>query len=315
MNRLTLGVLFLLIWMACGNHQEGTQTRAGEVALPRFDGRRAMDYLEKQVAFGPRNPGSSGHQRCKNYLLKTLRGFTPHIQEQSFIYYDNLSRKSLTLSNLIARFNPEQEPRVLLCAHWDTRPVADQDPDPRKRNQPILGANDGASGVAVLLELARHMARVPPPIGVDVVLFDGEDYGPAGHLEQYFLGSRHFVQINHTFYPQFAILLDMVGDASLQLPIEGYSNQMAPQVVERVWNLALELEKGAFEYRVNGYINDDHVILNQGGIPAIDIIDFAYPDESNRYWHTMADTPDKCSAASLQTVGDVLMHLIYQFNP
>ncbi|RMG65771.1 MAG: M28 family peptidase [Calditrichaeota bacterium] len=315
MKRGLMGTLFVVFLIACGNGQGQSQAGSPETTSPTFDGQRAMAYLKKQVAFGPRNPGSSGHRNCKNYLLETLRSFTSHVEEQSFIYYDNIGRKSLTLSNLIARFSPELEPRILLCAHWDTRPFADQDPDPKNRDKPILGANDGASGVAVLLQLAELLSRFPPPIGVDLVFFDGEDYGPAGRLDQYFLGSRHFVQVNHTFYPQFAILLDMVGDAQLQLPIEGYSHQMAPQVVDRVWNLALEMEKGAFEYRINGYINDDHVILNQAGIPAIDIIDFAYPDESNRYWHTLEDTPDKCSPASLQTVGDVLVALIYRFNP
>ncbi len=280
------------------------------VAAQSFDGHRAYEYLKQQVAFGPRNPGSEGHQRCRQFLVRELSRFAARVQEQPFMHYDEVRGLSLTLTNIIARFNPGVEPRILLCAHWDTRPMADRDPEKTNRKKPIPGANDGASGVAVLLEIARQLSQNPPAIGVDIVLFDGEDYGREGHLEEYFLGSRHFVKNNKGFFPRYAILLDMVGDAQLELPIEAYSAQYAPDVVEKVWGLAAELGIPQFVYESGIHVNDDHVILNQGGIPTINIIDFAYPDQSHRYWHTLEDTPDKCSPASLQAVGEVLMELI-----
>ncbi len=288
------------------------------VLMPRqssaaeFNADSAWAYLVRQVEFGPRNPGSTAHRACKTYLVNTLRRFTPRVEEQSFMHYDAVNKKSFMLTNVIARFQPDNPDRILLCAHWDTRPRADQERDPAKRNQPIPGANDGASGVAVLLEIARLLAQTPVPVGVDIVLFDGEDYGREGHLEEYFLGSRFFVQNNTRFFPRYAILLDMVGDKQLQLPREGYSVRYAPDVVERVWGLAQALGYAEFENTVGYYVNDDHSILNEAGIPAIDIIDFFYPDRSHRYWHTLEDTPDKCSPHSLKVVGDVVWQLLQE---
>ncbi len=282
------------------------------VAAQEFSADSAWVFLERQVAFGPRNPGSDGHRACKQFLVKTLQRFTPHVQEQQFMHYDAVNRKSFLLTNVIARFQPDNPDRILLCAHWDTRPRADRERDPAKRQQPILGANDGASGVAVLLEIARLLAISPVPIGVDIVLFDGEDYGREGHLEEYFLGSRYFARNNRSFYPRYAILVDMVGDANLQLPMEGYSYQKVPEVVNRVWQLGAQLGYGEFQNTIGYYVNDDHVILNEHGIPTINIIDFFYPDESHRYWHTLEDTPDKCSPRSLKVVGDVLWQLLQE---
>jgi Zn-dependent M28 family amino/carboxypeptidase len=178
-----------------------------------------------------------------------------------------------------------------------------------------LGANDGASGVAVLLEIARQIHEIEPPVGIDIVFFDGEDYGREGDLDNYCLGSRYFTANNVKYFPKFAILLDMIGDAQLSIPVEGYSKNYAPTVVEMVWNIAEKLGIYQFQREVRGYVFDDHVILNEGGIPAIDIIDFEYPDFSHRYWHTLEDTPDKCSPRSLKVVGDVLMELIYYELP
>ena len=277
-----------------------------------FDETNAWQYLLKQVAFGPRNPGSIGHRQCLQFLKTELRRYADRVIEQPFMHYDAYRGKTLVMTNVIARFRPKVEPRLLLCAHWDTRPFADRDPNPANRQTPILGANDGASGVAVLLELARILNRHPPSIGVDIVLFDGEDYGREGHLEEYFLGSRYFVQNNDRYFPQFAILLDMVGDADLQLPQEGFSVLYAPEVVKRVWRIARSLGYSEFEDRVGLQVNDDHVVLNESGIPTINIIDFQYPDASHRFWHTLQDVPANCSPRSLKVVGDVLIQLIYE---
>jgi glutaminyl-peptide cyclotransferase len=279
-----------------------------------FNADSAFRFLTRQTDLGPRNPGSAAHKACLNYLQKEMEKFGGQVTLQPFMHYDLQRGFSLTMTNVIASFQPENKSRIMLCAHWDTRPMADQD-SPENFDTPILGANDGASGVAVLLELARQFHKSPPPVGVDLVLFDGEDYGSEGDLDNYCLGSRYFVDNNRKYFPRFAILLDMIGDAQLDIPIEGYSQQYAPQVVKLVWNAAANLGVSQFYPYVKHYIFDDHVILNEGGIPAIDIIDFEYPDESHRYWHTLEDTPDKCSPASLKAVGDVLMKVIYELTP
>ncbi len=285
---------------------------AGSVttSYAQFDGRRAFVYLEKQVAFGPRNPGSEGHRRCLEYLVKEMKCLADSVRLQSFDYQDMEAKKSFKLTNVIASFNPRAQKRIFFAAHWDTRPRADYDKK-ENRNTPIPGANDGASGVAILLELAQQLKMQPPQIGVDLILFDGEDYGREGHLENYFLGSRYFAEHNNNYRPKYGILLDMVGDAQLNLPREAYSYKYLPQVVDKVWNLARNLGYSEFEDRTGNFIDDDHVVLIKHGIPCIDIIDFAYPDQTHRYWHTLQDTPDKCSARSLETVGQVMLELIY----
>jgi hypothetical protein len=283
--------------------------KAGE-----FDAERAYGFLVTQTDFGPRNPGSDGHLACSRYLETELAAAGATVDLQAFMHYDQEKGEVLNMTNIIGSFYPEKTARLVLCAHWDTRPFADKD-QPENYHLPILGANDGASGVAVLLEIARQIHDVEPPVGIDIVFFDGEDYGREGDLDNYCLGSRYFIANNVKYFPKFAILLDMIGDAQLSIPVEGYSKTYAPTVVETVWNIAEKLGIYQFQPDVRGYVFDDHVILNEGGIPAIDIIDFEYPDASHRYWHTLEDTPDKCSPRSLKVVGDVLMELIYYEFP
>jgi Zn-dependent M28 family amino/carboxypeptidase len=204
----------------------------------------------------------------------------------------------------------------LLCAHWDTRPRAEQDPDKSKRNKPILGANDGASGVAVLLELASLLRTKAPPIGIDIALFDGEDYGAEGDHANYLLGSRYFAKNRPSSYlPRFGVLLDMVGDKNLELPKEGFSVRYAPGVVNLVWSTARELGISQFVDAAGEDIIDDHLPLNEAGIPTIDLIDFNYPDPTNRFWHTHQDIPENCSPESLEAVGAVLVHVLYGLKP
>ncbi len=276
----------------------------------QFNGDRAFDYLKKQVAFGPRNPGSTGHKACLTYLVKELRAQSDSVRLQSFNYQNMRNKEQFTLTNVIASFKPAEKKRIFFAAHWDTRPRADYDTK-ANRHKPIPGANDGASGVAVLLEIARQLRINPPPVGVDLILFDGEDYGEEGHLEDYFLGSRYFAKHAKGYRPAFGILLDMVGDANLTLPKEGYSQQYLPWLVDKVWSVAADLGFSEFEDRTGSFISDDHLELIKQGIPCIDIIDFSYPAPGTNYWHTLQDTPDKCSAQSLETVGLVMMELIY----
>jgi Zn-dependent M28 family amino/carboxypeptidase len=180
----------------------------------------------------------------------------------------------------------------------------------------MIGANDGASGVAVLLELARLFRESPPSIGVDLIFFDGEDYGHEGDTPNYLLGSRHFAATKEASYvPRFGILLDMIGDAELEIPREGHSMRFAPDIVQLVWETAARLGYSQFVDWTDEPITDDHLPLNAVGIKTVDLIDFAYPDASHRYWHTHSDTPDKCSAESLEAVGSVVAEVVYSQIP
>lgn len=284
------------------------------VPLPQFDGNSAYTFLVKQTSFGPRNPNSNGHEDCLAYLQQQFSLYADSVDLQKF-NIPGYNGSVLHLTNIIASFNLKAKTRVLLSAHWDTRPRADNEPG-GPVDKPILGANDGASGVAVLLEMARDFKRNPPPEGVDIILWDGEDYGKEGDLDYYFLGSKYWAATKQfSYYPAFAINLDMVGDKELTLPKEGNSVQYASDIVNLVWNTAAEIGVSQFVDRIGDMISDDHLSLDNVGIKAIDIIDFAYPDQSNRYWHTLQDTPDKCSAESLSAVGRVLLQVLYRGVP
>lgn len=280
--------------------------------IPKFSGTNAFEYLKVQTAFGPRNPNSPGHAACLTYLVSTLKGFADQVRLQEFVQagYDG---EKLRLTNIVASYKPDAPARLLLCAHWDSRPRAEHDENLSRRNEPISGANDGASGVGVLLELARLLKETPPAIGVDLVLFDGEDYGKDGDHALYLIGSRYFARNKPVDYlPRFGILLDMVGDTYLDLPKEANSMKFAPDIVSLVWNTARELGISQFLEEKGEEILDDHVPLNEAGIKTIDIIDFNYPDDTNRYWHTHQDTPGHCSPESLGAVGTVITHVVYR---
>ena len=274
--------------------------------VPEFDSQKAFAYLTAQTDFGPRSPNSIGHQKCLDYVAAELSRSAEKVTRQNFIH-QGYGGETLKLTNIFGSFNSTASDRILLLAHWDTRPRADQEKDPAKQNQPILGANDGASGVAVLLEIARLLRQAPPPIGVDILFVDGEDYGKSRDLDSYFLGSRYFMKMKSENYrPRFAVLLDMVGYKELQIPMEQNSMTFAPEAVELIWSTAENLGITQFVNIPGEEISDDHIPLNSGGIPTVDIIDFQYP-----FWHTTQDTPDKCSAESLDAIGKVLMHVIY----
>lgn len=290
----SLGYLVLLLAFSCAPK------------APPFDGQAAYNELLKQCSFGPRNPGSEGHRACGEHLAGRLREWTDQVVEQRFSYRDSATGDSFQLANYIGVVNPKQGKRVMLAAHWDTRPRADQDPDPANREKPILGANDGASGVAVLLELARMFKRERPAVGVDIVFFDGEDYGQEGELEKYFLGSQYFARNLGPYRPEYGILLDMVGDKDLSIPLEANSLRAAPQVMEKIWKAARLLKVPAFRQAQGPAVADDHVPLLMAGIPVVDLIDFDYPP-----WHTLGDIPEATSPASLEAVGRVVALVVY----
>ena len=280
--------------------------------VPEFDKENAFQYLIAQCEFGPRNPNSKGYKQCLDYLQNTLVGFADTVFLQPFVLDDLVDEKSYDLTNIIARFKAEEPEQLLIGAHWDTRPWADEDPDTEKRNDPIIGANDGASGVAVILELARILNASPPPIGITLVLFDGEDMGRSGIPKSYAQGSQAFAKDLPIEKPDEAIILDMIGDAELHIPIERFSYQQNKKLVKKLWGLAKALKLNAFESRIAHTIYDDHVPLwTEAKIPAVDIIDFDYPNRYANYWHTSLDIPENCSAESLGQVGTLLVHYIY----
>ena len=267
-----------------------------------FSGNRAFAYLEKQCEFGARFPGSTAHQETQAYLFAELEKFAQEVKLQPFEFRQK--NQVLKMNNILARFGGGGSGTILLAAHWDTRPFADRDPNPANRDTPIIGANDGASGVAVLLEIARVLKSNPPPNPVIIVLFDGEDYGKT--VSDMFLGSRYFAQNMGSWSADFGILLDMVGDRDLELPMERYSWNADRQLTEAIWRRAEEIGLPAFQRRLGVAVMDDHLQLIEAGLPTVNIIDFSYP-----YWHTIEDTPDKCSPNSLDIVGRLVLNIVY----
>ncbi|MGH7529007.1 MAG: M28 family peptidase [Gemmatimonadales bacterium] len=285
------------------------QARAGG-GRAEFNGQTAFGYLERQLAFGPRVPGTPPHQRMGDWLLAELRARADTVVVQE-ISHQTRDGKTLALRNFFARFHPAATERILFVAHWDTRPVADRSQNIGQQRLPVPGANDGASGVAVLLGVADALRARPATVGVDLLFVDGEDYGDFDDPDRHdvLIGSRWFASHQPPGYqPLYAVLFDMVGDKDLQIPQEGYSVSQAPEVVRLVWEAAERLgHDDVFVDRPGQAITDDHLPLQEAGIRAIDVIDFEYP-----YWHTTEDTIDKVSAASLQIVGDVAVALVRQ---
>lgn len=280
------------------------------LAQSGFDADRAYDDLVAQCDLGTREPNSVGAKAAVKFYTNILKPLADEFYLQKFQLDDPYSDQTLDLTNVIARFQPENPERMILCAHWDTRPRAEY--DKQFPDKPMIGANDGASGVAILLEIARQIQEQPLNIGVDIVLFDGEDYGKPGDLQNYLLGSRYYA--DHPYQPlaRQVILLDMIGDTDLTIKIDPVSYQSSPRVIEEIWTLAANLGYDQFQWVIGAAMYDDHVSFIDKGIPAIDIIDFEYPGPNNRYWHTHDDTPDKCSPESLDAVGNTLLSWLFQ---
>lgn len=321
--------LMLLLFSCNQNEEKKTPTESKVVKtiqVPQFNADSAYQYVEKQVAFGPRIPNTEPHQLCAEYLVGKLDAFA----DTAFIQYFKTRAYNGTIlngKNIIGIFHPDLNNRILLCAHWDTRPFADHDPDPSKHKTPIDGANDGASGVGVLLEIARQMSMQEPPIGVDIVLFDTEDYGPPQDLQQrsegdwWGLGSQYWSRNPHkvNYYARYGILLDMVGAKDATFYLEGFSMTYAPDFLKKVWNTAHRLGyKNYFIFEQDKFIDDDHKYVNEIlNIPTIDIIHLD-PNSANHtffdYWHTTGDTMDKISRETLKAVGQTLLTVVYEMK-
>jgi Zn-dependent M28 family amino/carboxypeptidase len=282
-------------------------------SLPGFNADSAFEFTRKQVSFGPRVPNSPAHIQCGDYLISTLKRLGAQVDVQATSVTAHTG-ESLRIRNIIGRIHPEKNRRIYLSAHWDTRPFADRDPDHSKER--FDGAVDGASGAGILLEIARLVSARMPEIGVDIVLFDAEDYGNPDESSSYCLGSQYFAShLPAYFKPEFGILLDMAAAPGATFYREGYSMQYAPAIVSKVWAIAGKLGYRSFFVNENSSpVTDDHFFMNSiAGIPTIDII---HHDAFSRtgfgsYWHTKQDNMEAVDKGTMQAVGHTLIAMIY----
>ena len=316
--------------MACGSagspEQGSTTTTTPQTTVvtskaPTFEADSAYTYVANQVAFGPRVPNSKAHKQCGDYLAAELTRFGAqlYVQEANLKAYDGTL---LEARNLIGSYNPEQSKRVLLFAHWDSRPYSDHDPDPANLRKPLEGADDGASGVGVLLEIARQLGQQAPNIGVDILFCDAEDYGTPEFVDDYqpdtwCLGSQFWAKNPHVknYKAEFGILLDMVGGKGATFFREFQSMRSAAPIVQMVWSKARDLGYGKFFINADGgAITDDHQYVISGrGIPSIDIINYDPDTETGfaSYWHTQKDNMDNIDRETLKAVGQTVLEVIY----
>jgi len=321
-----LAVLTTLIFQACHSDKNKTATatqatEAVKLVSPEFNADSAYNYTKAQVDFGPRIPSTSAHEKCALYLAGKLKSFGGKVtvQEATVKTYDG---KSHQLKNILVSCYPDKKQRILVTAHWDARPFSDQDPDPNMKDKAFDAANDGASGVAVILEMARQLQKKEPGMGVDFILWDIEDYGKANdetpNEQTWCTGSQYWVkhQPAASVKPLYAINLDMVGGANAQFTQDEVSRKYASNVAAKVWSIADEIGYGSYFLNIpSGNLIDDHFWINQAGIPAIDIIHFT--DASGFYmnWHTQLDNLNNIDKNTLKAVGQTVLETIYRESP
>lgn len=313
-HSIAISMACLTLLMACGAGKKSSadtsivQMDAESSVATMFSADSAYSYASRQVAFGPRVPGSEAHAKCGDWLVEKLKGSGADVSQQTSTL-TTFDGTSIPMRNIIARLNPNAESRILLLAHWDTRPWADNDPDPANHKTPIDGANDGASGVAVLLELARVLGDSNFEKGVDILLCDAEDWGTENNDESWAMGARYFSQEAQKdgYSPEAAILVDMVGAPDATFMREFFSQRSNPALADEIWAIGNSLGYGnMFVNRMGSAVNDDHVELIKAGIPAIDIIDYREGQGFFPGWHTIGDNMEAISPSTLGAVGQVL---------
>ena len=323
---ITLLVLFMAV--SCGGRKAANNgTAATQASVPEFCADSAFSYIKTQTDFGPRVPNTDAQQNCAAWLMSKLAGFGAQTFLQGFesVTFD---KTNIRCYNIIGSFNPDSPTRVILCSHWDSRPWADNDPDPANHKKPVDAANDGASGVGVILEIARQMQKKAPEIGVDCIFLDAEDWGPGNdfkgeHLETYWgLGTQYWAKHPHKqgYRARYAILLDMVGGKGATFYREMYSVMFGKPVVEKVWNAAGKLGYSSlFKPIDGGYVTDDHFFINTiARIPAIDIVPYLPNCKESSFgptWHTTHDNIENIDKNVLEAVGKTLMEVIYNEKP
>lgn len=322
-----LAALLLAAATACSSNREtavpaenGNAATARTVSVPQFDADSAYRYVKEQVDFGPRVPNTAAHRACGDYLAGQFARFGAQVHNQyaDLAAYDGTLLKA---RNIIASYKPESRKRIVLFAHWDSRPWADQDPDAKQHYSPVPGANDGASGVGVLLEIARQLQQQPAELGIDLVLLDAEDYGTHNDYtgqrreESWCLGAQYWSRNPHVqgYNARFGILLDMVGGKNATFRFEGVSEEYAKHVNRKVWKAAGSLGYGQYFVEAKGnYATDDHLFVNQyARIPTIDIIAYSEKHDFFEHWHTLKDDMDAIDRNTLKAVGQTVMQVIY----
>ena len=322
MLRYCVFSVFCGLLLACSNEPEPKKNPIPKVTIevPKFNADSAYYFVEKQVSFGSRVISSNAWEKCAVWLEKKIKTYTPHVivQEAPITTYDG---KNHTLKNIIGSFSPKKNNRIALFAHWDSRHVADY--DTINQDSPILGANDGGSGVGVLLELARHFNNNNPNIGIDIILFDAEDYGQPENSkfpimqDSWCLGSQYWSKNPHklNYFARYGILLDMVGAKNATFRHEEISAYFAPNILQKVWRKANQLGYGKyFVFEDANQILDDHYYVNTiTGIPTIDIIEYDPTTKTNfnKHWHTHNDDMDNIDRSTLNAVGQTLLEIIY----
>jgi hypothetical protein len=322
MRKILIFLLTVIQLSGCSHATQSAKTEEKTVNIPEFSKDSAYKYIQKQVDFGPRVPNTKAHDDCAKYLSAELKRFGAEviIQNADLQAFDGTVLRS---TNIIGSFNLKAETRILLFSHWDSRPWADHDPNPKNRKKPVIAANDGASGVGVLLEMARLIGKNQPAVGVDIIFFDSEDYGAPESFksenseDSWCLGTQYWAKNPHVpgYTARFGILLDMVGGKGATFFREQSSEYYAGSVVSNVWSQAKSLGFGQyFVDQKGGAITDDHIYVNQLiGIPSIDIIQYDPNSKSGfgNYWHTTHDTMDNVDKNTLNAVGMTLMNVIY----
>jgi len=322
MKKILIFLLTVIQLSACNHASQNTQKEEKTVNIPEFSSDSAYKYTQKQVDFGPRVPNTTAHDQCATYLSAELRKSGAEVIEQKadLTAFDGTVLKS---TNIIGSFNSKAETRILLFSHWDSRPWADQDPISGNRKKPVMAANDGASGVGVLLEMARLIGKSLPQVGVDIIFFDSEDYGAPESFKSpdsensWCLGTQYWAKNPHVkgYTARFGILLDMVGGKQAKFFREQASDYYAGSVVTNVWSQAKGLGFDQFFVdQKGGAITDDHIYVNQIiGIPSIDIIQYDPNSKSGfaSYWHTTHDTMESVDKTTLNAIGTTLMHVVY----
>lgn len=318
-------IIFLLGCFGCNSDpkptpppKQPTNPPPKAVKIPKFHRDSAFLFTKKQVDFGPRVPNSKAHAACKDWYVKKFKSLGAEVIEQDF-QVRSFKNKMLKSTNVIAQYNPQNPNRVVLAAHWDSRHVGDQDPDAKKQTEPILGADDGASGVGMLIEIARQINLNPIDLGVDIVLFDAEDQGSNGGEEtEWCLGAQHWSKNPHTspYKPKFGILLDMAGAKDARFTKEEVSMTYAPKVMNKVWKIAQERGYGNFFVdQPSGPLVDDHKFVNEiAKIPMIDIINRPVTSRTGfgHYWHTHDDNMNVIDKKTLRAVGQTVLAVIYK---
>ncbi len=317
-----LAILFgFALLMACkGEQKEEVKEEAKPVInlkVPSFNRDSAYHYIQKQVDFGPRRPNTDAHVACKDWFVQHFEGLGLKTIVQEFGATAYFGEK-MNGFNVIAQYKPELEKRVVISAHWDTRFKAEKDQDPNMQDKPILGADDGGSGVAAIMEIARILAKDDIPLGVDFILFDLEDQGENGNTDvrSWCLGSQYWAKNPHISKFKFGINLDMIASKGAQFKKEGYSLRYAPGIVNKVWTWAKRLGyTNYFSNATGAPITDDHYFVNQGGIgPMINIIYTTnqYGGTFGAHWHTHNDDMDNIDKNVLKAVGQVVTNVIYK---